>query len=87
MKTRQMISFFHLLFPLYLFVTFIFAFENSQNSFWSDSPVWSILACKIPQFWTFWTFLESRRPEFTKNPYYAPSSEWSQEMVPAHGLC
>ena len=43
MKTRQMTPFFHLLFLL--FVTFIFIFENGQNSFSCDSPFglfWSV---------------------------------------------
>ena len=56
------------------------------------SPLWSILVCKIPQFWakawTIWTahqnVLESRHPEVTKSPYYALSPEGSQKMY--HGL-
>ena len=46
------------------------------------SPLWSILVCKIPQFWkkvpiwtTHHTFLESRNPEITKNSYYVLSSK------------
>ena len=57
------------------------------------SPYWSILVCKIPQFWArlpiqtmHHTFLESRHPEVTKNPYYVLSREWSQKKVSAHGL-
>ena len=41
--------FFHLLFLLYLLVTFISEFENTLNSF-SNSLLRSILVCKIPQF-------------------------------------
>ena len=58
MKTTQITPFFHLLFLLYLLVT--------VNSF-SNSLLWSILVCKIPQFlqklliWTaHQTFPESR---------------------------
>ena len=57
------------------------------------SPYWSILVCKIPQFWArlpiqtmHHTFLESRHPEVTINPYYVLSREWSQKKVSAHGL-
>ena len=35
-KTRQITPFFHLLFPLKLFVTFISELENIQNSFSCD---------------------------------------------------
>ena len=49
MKTTQMTPFFHLLFLLYLLVTFISEFENTLNSF-SNSLLRSILVCKIPQF-------------------------------------
>ena len=66
MKTTQMTPFFHLLFLLYLLVTFISEFENTLNSF-SNSLLRSILICKIPQFlqkllnWTaHQTFPESR---------------------------
>ena len=51
MKTTQMTPFFHLLFLLYLLVTFISEFENTLNSF-SNSLLQSILVCKIPQFFT-----------------------------------
>ena len=46
METWQITPFFHLLFTLQLFVTFISEFENTQNS----SHLWSILAGKIRQF-------------------------------------
>ena len=52
------------------------------------SPLWSILVCKVPQFWekattseAHHTFLETRHPEVTKNSYYVLSPEWSQKMV------
>ena len=61
-----MTPFFHLLFLLYLLVTFISEFENTLNSF-SNSLLRSILVYKIPQFlqklliWTaHQTFPESR---------------------------
>ena len=38
-ETRQMTPFFHLLFPLKLFVTFTFVFENNQNSFSCGPPL------------------------------------------------
>ena len=49
MKTTQMTPFFHLLFLPYLLLTFISKFESTLNSF-SNALLWSILACKIPQF-------------------------------------
>ena len=45
METRQIIHFLHLIFPLCLFVTLVFVFENSQNSFSYDptfGPFWSV---------------------------------------------
>ena len=59
------------------------------------APLWSILVCKIPQFWakatdsdiTHHTFLESRHPEITKNPYHVLSPEWSQKKASPHELC
>ena len=35
---------------------------------------------------THHTFLESRHPEVTNNPYYVLSPEESQKKVLAHGL-
>ena len=49
MKTTQMTPFFHLLFLPYLLLTFISKFKSTLNSF-SNALLWSILACKIPQF-------------------------------------
>ena len=47
MKTRQMTPFSSFTFStLFIFVTFIFVFENGQ---WHH--LWSIPVCKIPQFW------------------------------------
>ena len=50
METRQMTHFFHLLFPLELFVTFIFAFENRQNSFSCGFPFGSFWSIKYLNF-------------------------------------
>ena len=93
MKTIQITSFFHLLFPLELFVTFIFVFENSQNSFSCGPPFrpfWSVrylnFERKLPIWTTHHTFLESRHPGVTKNPYYVFSPKGSQKKVSAHGL-
>ena len=91
METRQMTPIF-LLFLLYLFVTFIFLFENSQNLFCCGSPsgpFWSLKYLNFGQkllIRTIHTFLESRHPEVTKNPNYVLSREWSQKKLSAHGL-
>ena len=92
-KLDKLSYFFHLLFPLYLFVTFIFLFENSQKFIFTCSPLWSVLVCKISQFGqklpirtAHHTFLESRHPETTKNPYYVLFPEGSQKKVSTHGL-
>ena len=52
------------------------------------SRLWSILVCKIPQFGkklpirtTHHTFLESRHPEVTKNPYCVLPPEGSQNIM------
>ena len=37
---------------LQLFVIFIFVSKNCQNSLSWGSPLWSILVCKIPEFWS-----------------------------------
>ena len=61
------------------------------------SCLWSILVCKIPQFFgqklPIWeahhTFLESRHTEVTKNLYYILSTYHSQILIfqaPANGL-
>ena len=91
METRQMTPFFSSTFYA-LFVTFIFIFGNSQNSFTFGppfGPFWSVkyfnFGQKSPIQSTHHTFLESRHPEVTKNPYVL-SSEWSQKNVSAHGL-
>ena len=84
---------FYLLFPLYLFVTFIFVFENSQNSFSCSStfgPFWSVkyLNCgqKLPIRTFNHTFLESRQPEVFKNLYYVLPPKKIQKKVSAHRL-
>ena len=55
--------------------------------------LWSIRVCKLPQFWekipiltTHHTFLESRHPEVTKNPYYVLFPKGAKKKVSAHGL-
>ena len=92
METRQMTPFFSSTFYA-LFVTFIFIFGNSQNSFTFGppfGPFWSVkylnFGQKLPIRTTHHTFLESRHPEVTKNPYYVLSPEGSQNKVSAHGL-
>ena len=86
METRQMTQIFNLLFPLELFVTFIFVFENSQNLFSCGppfGPFWYIkylnFVKKLPIRATHHTLLESKHPEVTKNPYYVLSPEGSQK--------
>ena len=88
-ETRQMTPFFSSTFYA-LFVTFIFIFGNSQNSFSCGVPFgqfWSVkylnFGQKLPVQPTYHTFLESRHPEVTKNLYYALSPEWSQKKVSA----
>ena len=68
---------FHLLFSLQLFVTFIFVFENSQNSFPCGplfGPFSSVkylnFAQKLPNRTAHHTLYQSRHPEVTKNEYY-----------------
>ena len=92
METRQMTPFFSSTFYA-LFVTFIFIFGNSQNSFTFGppfGPFWSVkylnFGQKLPIRTTHHTFLESRHPEVTKNQYYVLSPEWRQKKVSAHGL-
>ena len=72
--------------------SFIFVFENSQNSMSCGhpfGPFWSVkylnFGQKLPIQTARYTFLESRHPEVTKNPYYDLSPEGSLKKVPAHG--
>ena len=72
-ETRQMTPFFYLLFLLWLFVIFIFIFENGQNSFSYGTPFglfWSVkyfnFEQKLPIRTAHHIFLESRQPEVTK---------------------
>ena len=78
MEIRQMTSFFLSTF------SFIFLFENSQNSISCGhpfGPFWSVkylnFGQKLPIQTARYTFLESRHPEVTKNPYYDLSPEGS----------
>ena len=73
-------------FSTLLFVTFIFAFENSQNSFSCGPTLGSFWSVKYLNFGqrlsistAHHTFLESRHPEVGENPYYVLSPEGSQK--------
>ena len=85
METRQITPFFHLFFPLNLFVTFIVVFENSQNSFLCGPPFgsfWSVkylnFGQKLPIRTAHHTFLENRHPGIFRTFYYVLSLEDSQ---------
>ena len=89
-ETRQMTPFF-----IYFFqsVTFIFVFENCQNSFLCGlpfGPFWSVkylsFGLKLPISKVHLNFLESRHLEVTKNPNYSLSPEGSPKKVSAHVL-
>ena len=93
METRQMTPFFSSTFSALTVCNIHFLFENSQNLFWCGppfGPFWSVkylnFGQKLPIQPTHHTFLESRHPDVTKNPYYVLSPEWSQKTVSAHGL-
>ena len=69
-------------------------FETSQNSFSCRPPFGPFRSVKylsfgqkLPIWATHHTFLESRYPENTKNPYCVFSPEGSQKKVSTHGLC
>ena len=77
---RQFTYMYHLLCPLWLFLTFIFVFESSQNLFscgLSIGPSWSVkylnFGLKLPIRTAHNTFLESGHPEIAKIPYYVLS--------------
>ena len=68
---------FYLLFPVILFAKFIFVFENNKNSFSCGPPFDPFSSVKYLNFGqkppvgtAHHTFLESRHPEVTTNPYY-----------------
>ena len=91
METRQMTPFFIYVF-LKLYLAFIFIFQNGRNSFSCGHPFglfWSVkylnFGQKLPIRTTHHTFLESRHPEVTKNPYYVLSPKGSQKKVSAYG--
>ena len=74
-----------------LFVIFIFVFENSQNLFSCGprfGPFWSVRYLNFGQKLlirtTHYTFLESKHPEVTKNPFYILFPEGNQKTVLAH---
>ena len=54
------------------------------------SPFWSVKYLNFGQKLQIWiahhTFLESRHPEVTKNPYYILYLKGNQDKVSAHGL-
>ena len=75
-----------------MFVTFIFVFENSQNSFWCGlffGSFWYVkylnFGQKLPIRTANHTFLESRHPEVTKNLYYVLSTH--QRQIPSFLGC
>ena len=59
METRQMSTFFYLLFPLYLFVTFISEFENTQNSGSCGPPLGPFWSVKYLNFYPKATNLDT----------------------------
>ena len=86
METRQMTPFILSTFSA-LTVSFIFVFENSQNSFSRGppfGPFWSEkylnFGQKLPIRTANHTFLESRHPEVTKNLHYVLSPKGYQLM-------
>ena len=84
-----MTPFFYLLFQFQLFVTFVFIFENSQNSivkFSCGPPLGLFCSVKYLNFeqkllirTAHQIFRETRHPEVTKNPYYVLSPKGSQK--------
>ena len=92
MEARKMTPFFSITVSA-LFVTFIFVFGNSQNSF-SGGPLFGrFLSAKYLDFGrkllirtAHHTFPESRHPEVTVNPCYILSPEGSHKKISAHGL-
>ena len=82
-----------LCFYAFMFVSFIFVFENNQNSFLCGhpfGPFWSVkyfnFGQKLPIQTAHHTFVESKYPEVTKIPYHLLSHERSQKKVSAEGL-
>ena len=69
----------------YLFVTFIFVFKNSQNSFscgLTFGPFWSVkysISGKLPTRTVHHTFLKSRHSKVIKNPCYVLSPDGKQK--------
>ena len=59
MENRKMTLFFYLIFPLWLFVTFISEFENNSKFIFMWSPLLSILVCESLNFWAKATDSES----------------------------
>ena len=76
-----------------MFLTLISEFENTQNSFSCGlhfGPFWSVkylnFEKKLPIWTAHHTFLESKHPEVTTNPYHILFLEGSQKKVSTHGL-
>ena len=91
LKTRQMTSFFHLVFLLCLQHSLLYL--KIVKIDFHVVPLWSILVCKSPQFLAkatnlenHHTFIESKHPEVAKNSCYVLSPEKNQKMVSAQGL-
>ena len=68
-------------------------FQNSKNLFSCGPPFDPFLSVKylnfgktLPIGTAHHTFLESRHPEVTKNPYYVLFPKGRQKKVSAHGL-
>ena len=83
MKTREMTSFFSCTFSALNICNTHFAIWKYSKFLFMRSPLWSILVCKIPQFWAKSINLDSPSyfsyPEVTKNSYYVLFLKASQK--------
>ena len=79
METRQMTPFFS-----YAFSVLTVCSGPLFGPFWSVKYL--NFGQKLPIRKAHQTFLESRHPDVTKNPYHVLSHEWSQKNVSAYGL-
>ena len=94
MKDRQIAPFLSSTFSALTVFNIDFCFENSQNSFScgpSFAPFW-FKKCfkfeqKLPILTANHTFLLSRHPEVTKNPYYILPSKRSQKTYQLMDYC
>ena len=85
METRQMTPFFSSTFSTLSVCNSHFCIWKQSKFIFMWSYIWSILVCKIPQFWeklSVWTvhhtFLESIHSDVFKNLYYVLFPEVSQ---------